>query len=116
MIGARNPAAFATFVKRAWNGRPDGFPRGSAATFREPIPRFSVCARAAIPARGNDKACLRVIGFSITPGGANIGDGTSYGTQMGQAAMPALRFHRRVVSAAGRRAGRPFAAHDFGKF
>ena len=37
-VWARNPAAWATLVNFAWNGSPEGFPRGAGVTFRVEIP------------------------------------------------------------------------------
>src|SRR4051794_40741223 len=39
-MGARNPAGAATLVKLAWNGRPEGLPRGAGATPRDAIPLY----------------------------------------------------------------------------
>src|ERR1017187_7067580 len=61
MTGARRPAVWATLTKCAWNGSPEGLPRGTALTPREAIPP-SCCAVARPPLRASSaSACLRAI-------------------------------------------------------
>src|ERR1017187_1270481 len=45
MVGACNPAAAAMSVKRAWNGSPEGLPRGKGLRDRVEMP----CAQAPTP-------------------------------------------------------------------
>src|SRR2546422_3994413 len=68
MTGAVKPAAGATSTKRARKGRPEGFPRGAAATPRDAIPRFCAAADrlAARAASSSPEAPRRVILTSIT--------------------------------------------------
>src|SRR3954447_2057219 len=68
MTGARSPAAAATLVNLAWNGSPEGLPRGTGATPREAIPP-SRCAFAAAARAGNVRIWRRVIRRVTTPWG-----------------------------------------------
>src|SRR3954470_2517274 len=85
MTGARSPAAAATLVNLAWNGSPEGLPRGTGATPREAIPPYR-CARAAAASAGNVRICRRV----TTPSGGATGRGGG-----GRAYLLVWRPHRR---------------------
>ena len=70
-MGARSPAAAATLVNLAWNGSPEGLPRGTGATPRDAIPPYR-CARAAAASTGSVRISRRVI-LSMSPGSTPMG-------------------------------------------
>src|SRR5262245_61070951 len=102
MIGARSPAVAATLVNLAWNGSPEGFPRGTGVTPRDAIPPYR-CARADSTRAGTVRIWRRV---SMYRPEDIMGPESRYNRQSEPASNSADREFCRLVRGSGPQSGR----------